>query len=68
MSTARHEIRIPPREPLVGIVDCTILVRVPEQPEATRVFTEAEAGEAQRYCGDVGGIFENLPLTGGGDS
>lgn len=39
-----------------------MLVRVPGEPAAVRVFTEAEKDEADRYAAGAGGIVVPLPL------
>jgi hypothetical protein len=51
------------------------MVRVPGQPAALRVFTDAERAAAETYAADTGGTVVPLPLptsaeatnTGGGD-
>ncbi len=45
------------------IADFTMLVRVPGQPAAVRVYTDAEEGEAARYASEVGGVVVPLPLS-----
>jgi hypothetical protein len=45
------------------IADFTMLVRVPGQPAAVRVYTAAEQGEAARYASEVGGVVVSLPLS-----
>ena len=57
------------------IADFTMLVRVPGQPAAVRVFTDAERAAADTYAAATGGTVVPLPLptpaeathTGGGD-
>lgn len=46
----------------VQVSDFTMLVRVPGQPDAIRVFTDAEAEEAKRYAAETGGTVVRLPL------
>lgn len=45
------------------IADFTMLVRVPGQPAAVRVYADAEQGEAARYASEVGGVVVPLPLS-----
>lgn len=40
-----------------------MLVRAPGRPAAVRVFTDAEAQEADRYATDRGGTVVPLPLS-----
>ena len=57
------------------IKDFTMMVRVPGDPAAVRVFTNAERADADTYAADTGGTVVPLPLptsaeathTGGGD-
>ncbi|MGJ6127142.1 hypothetical protein QN239_31645 [Mycolicibacterium sp. Y3] len=44
------------------VVDFTLMVTVPGQPEAIRVFTASEESEAHRYATDTGGTVVPLPL------
>jgi hypothetical protein len=46
------------------IADVTMLVRVPGQPAAVRVFTDAERAEADTYAAATGGTVVQLPLPG----
>ena len=46
----------------VQVSDFTMLVRVPGRPDAIRVFTDAEAEEANRYAAETGGTVVPLPL------
>ncbi len=39
----------------VHIADLTMMVRVPGQPAAVRVYTEAESDDAARYAAETGG-------------
>lgn len=55
------ERRPPARRRDVPISDYTMLVRVPGQPAACRVFTDDEADEAAEYARTTGGAIENLP-------
>ena len=43
------------------VSDFSLLVRVPGQPGACRVFTPDEADEAAEYARSSGGAVENLP-------
>jgi hypothetical protein len=62
---ASNTIHVKPRQPLVdSINELTILVRVPGQPAATRVFTDAEFSDARDYAEKHGGVYESLPLAG----
>ena len=57
------------------IKDFTMMVRVPGDPAAVRVFTNAERADADTYAADTGGTVVPLPLptsaeathAGGGD-
>lgn len=40
-----------------------MLVRAPGRPAAIRVFTDAEAEEANRYATEIGGTVVPLPLS-----
>jgi hypothetical protein len=63
----------PRKRPSAEIKDFTMMVRVPGQPAAVRVFTDAERADADTYA--AGGTVVPLPLptpaeathTGGGD-
>ena len=44
------------------IKDFTLLVRVPGDPGAVRVFTDAEHADADTYAADTGGTVIPLPL------
>jgi hypothetical protein len=46
----------------VRVADFTLLVRVPGQPAAVRVFTDDQADEAAKYAADRGGVIVPLPL------
>ena len=43
------------------IADFTLLVRVPNKPTATRVFTDSEADDAAQYAAEAGGEVVPLP-------
>lgn len=45
------------------VADFTLLVRVPGQPSAVRVFTDDEADEAAQYAAGSGGVVVPLPLS-----
>lgn len=47
----------------LSVADFTMLVRVPGQPAAVRVYTDAEQGAAARYASEVGGVVVPLPLS-----
>lgn len=62
-----YSVRQAPRQAgRAEIADFTLLVRVPGQPAAVRVFTDGQAGEAQRYAQETGGQVLSLPLAPGG--
>ena len=44
------------------IKDFTMMVRVPGDPAAVRVFTDAERADADTYAADTGGTVVPLPL------
>ena len=44
------------------IKDFTMMVRVPGDPAAVRVFTDAERSDADTYAADTGGTVVPLPL------
>jgi hypothetical protein len=45
-----------------SVADFTMLVRVPGEPAAVRVFTDAEKDEADHYAAGTGGTVVPLPL------
>ncbi|CAN5314768.1 hypothetical protein BH09ACT8_BH09ACT8_66510 [soil metagenome] len=47
----------------VHVADFTSMVRVPGQPAAVRVYTEAGNDEAARYAAETGGEVVRLPLS-----
>lgn len=49
-----------PKRARANVADLTLIVRVPGRPADVRVFTDAEAGEAQKYASKVGGTVEPL--------
>ncbi len=49
-----------------SVADFTMLVRVPGQPAAARVYTDDERDEAALYAAEVGGVVLPLPLSPGG--
>lgn len=55
------ERRPPARRSDDKVNDFTMLVRVPGNPSAIKVFTSAQAGEAAQYAADNGGAIEDLP-------
>lgn len=59
-----HHIRQSPRgrNDKVEVRDFTLLVRVPGQPAAVRVFTDDEQSEATAYAAQTGGVIVPLPL------
>jgi hypothetical protein len=44
------------------VADLTMMVRVPDQPAALRVYTDDEKNEAARYACEVRGEVVPLPL------
>ncbi|MCZ0730679.1 hypothetical protein [Mycolicibacterium iranicum] len=58
-----HFTRQPRKHTDATIADFTILVRVPRNPSAIKVFTEAERPEAAAYAAETGGTIEPLPQT-----
>jgi hypothetical protein len=47
----------------LSVADFTMLVRVPGQPAAVRVFTDDEREEADRSAAASGGVVVPLPLS-----
>jgi len=45
------------------VADFTMMVRVPGQPTAVRVYADAEHHEAARYAAEAGGQVVPLPLS-----
>jgi hypothetical protein len=45
------------------MADFTMLVRVPGQPTAVRIYTDDEYSEAAHYASEVGGVVVPLPLS-----
>lgn len=45
-----------------AIKDFTMMVRVPGDPAAVRVFTDVERADADTYAADTGGTLVPLPL------
>lgn len=45
------------------VADFTMLVHVPGQPAAVRVYSDDEQDEAARYAAEVGGVLVPLPLS-----
>jgi hypothetical protein len=45
------------------VADLTMMVRVPDQPAAVRVYTDDEKNEAARYAAEVRGEVVPLPLS-----
>jgi len=70
-----HVRQTPRKRSSAEIKDFTLLVRVPGEPAAVRVFTAAERADADTYAAETGGTVVPLPLltsaaptpTGGGD-
>jgi hypothetical protein len=52
----------PRKRPSAEIKDFTMMVRVPGQPAAVRVFTATERADADTYAADTGGTVVPLPL------
>jgi hypothetical protein len=58
-----HVRQAPRRGPgELGVADLTMLVRVPGQPTAVRVYSDDERVEAARYAAEVGGVVVPLPF------
>lgn len=55
------ERRPPTRRRNNNVSDFTLLVRVPGNPSAIRVFTSDEAADAAQYAADNSGTIEDLP-------
>ncbi|ORA42266.1 hypothetical protein BST19_25625 [Mycobacterium bouchedurhonense] len=53
----------PRRSDTVQVSAFTMLVRVPGQPTAVRVFTNDEQDEARGYAAATGGTVVPLPLS-----
>lgn len=47
----------------IGATDFTMMVSVPGQPAAVRVYTDDERDEAERYAAALGGTIVPLPLA-----
>ena len=47
----------------VYVSDITSMVRVPGQPAAVRVYTDAERDEADQYAAETGGEVVPLPVS-----
>ncbi|MBY0290916.1 MAG: hypothetical protein K2X52_27820 [Mycobacteriaceae bacterium] len=47
----------------LSVADFTLLVRVPGEPAAVRVYSDDEQDEAARYAAEVGGVVVPLPLS-----
>ena len=59
-----HVQQAPRRGPgELSVADLAILVRVPGQPTAVRVYSDDERVEAARYAAEVGGVVVPLPLS-----
>lgn len=56
-------VRVAPKRRDVELADLTILVRVPDNPTATAVFTAGEQQEADQYAAEHGGICTPLPVA-----
>jgi hypothetical protein len=57
-----HVRQTPRKRSTAEIKDFTLLVRVPGQPAAVRVFTDAEHADADTYAADTSGTVVPLPL------
>lgn len=55
------ERRPPARRRDTKVSEFTLLVRVPGDPSAIRVFTPDDADEAAQYAAATGGTIEDLP-------
>lgn len=62
---AGPHVRQTPRQRMgeLSVADFTMLVRVPGQPAAARVYSDDEQDEAARYAAQVGGVLVPLPLS-----
>lgn len=49
-----------PKRARANVADLTLIVRVPGRPADVRVFTDAEADDAQKYANSVGSTVETL--------
>ena len=45
------------------LADISIMVRVPGEPDAVRVYTADEQGEATAYAAENGGVVVPLPVS-----
>jgi hypothetical protein len=45
------------------VADFTMMVRIPGQPAAVRVYTDDEESEAALYASEIGGAVVALPLS-----
>ncbi len=52
--------RTPTRQP-ADLKDLTLLVTVPNNPQAVRAFTDAESEAAKAYAEEMGGVVTHLP-------
>lgn len=57
-----HVRQTPRKRASAEIKDFTMMVFVPGQPAAVRVFTDAERADADTYAADTGGNMVPLPL------
>jgi hypothetical protein len=58
--SGQHVRQSPRKQADLRVADFTLMVRVPGQPAAARVYVDAEHDEAARYAAETGG--EALPL------
>jgi hypothetical protein len=60
-----QHVRQPPRKQAgeLRVADFTLMVRVPGQPAAVRVYADAEHDDAARYAAETGGAVVALPLS-----
>lgn len=58
-----HVVQKPQRRTDAKVSDFTMMVTVPDHPEAIRVFTAAQDAEAHQYAAETGGTVVPLPLA-----
>jgi hypothetical protein len=61
-SSGLHVRQTPRKRASAEIKDFSVMVRVPGQPAAVRVFTDDERVDADAYAADTGGTVVPLPL------
>jgi hypothetical protein len=53
--------RVAPKRGRAALTDLTLIVRPPGCSAKIRIYTAAEATEAQAYAAETGGVVEQLP-------